>query len=308
MVEPIKDSELVIVDGKVYHLRLDASQLARNIFLVGDPDRADKVADHFDSVEDKVNNREYMTRTGTYRGMPVTVIGTGIGTDNNEITLVEAYGVNEIDLEARIKKEGAKPLTVIRIGTSGGIQRAVEPGTLAISTYGLGLDNTGLFYNAPVPDSTVLRIEEKAYRLITDATPDGRRFKGKIYPYASRSSPEVVEALKNGIGEGYVTGITTTASGFFGNQGREIPGLEITIPKLQEHLATLEVDGHRVVNFEMESSLIFHLTAQMGYRSGTVCVIVANRPAGTFLTDYDSAIERAIQGGLNAMLELHQKS
>jgi len=307
MVEPVKDSELIVVDGKIYHLGLRPDQLARNIFVVGDPARADKVAAHFDSVEHRASNREYVIRTGIFRGMPLTVIATGIGADNNEIALVEAFGLNEFDLKTKLRKERAEPLTIIRLGTSGGLQGDIDVGTLAISAYGLGIDNTGLFYQQEAPDDTSVRIENKTYQILTDATPKDRRFRGKIHPYVSKASPEVVEALAKNIRNGYVIGITASASGFFAPQGREIPGLKITIPKLQEHLATLEVDGLRVVNFEMESSLLFHLARQMGYRCGTVCPILANRPAGTFLADYGPAVERAIQSGLNAMLELYQK-
>ncbi len=308
MAKQVKDSELVVVDGKIYHLGLKPYQLAKNIFVVGDPARADKVAAYFDFVEHKATNREYVTRTGTYEGMPVTVIATGIGTDNNEIALVEAFGLNEFDLETRTRKSGAKPLTVIRLGTSGGPQSDIPVGTLAISRYALGVDNTGLFYQQEVPDDTALKIEEEAYRIITEATPQGRRFRGRIHPYVSKASPDVIDALVKHIEKDYVIGITASASGFFAPQGREIPGLEITVPRLQEHLATLQVDGQRVVNFEMESSLLFHLARQMGYRSGTVCPIIANRPAGTFLADYGPAVDRAIQGGLKAMLELYQQN
>lgn len=308
MTTPIKDSELIVVDGKIYHLGLRPDQIARQIFVVGDPARVDKVARHFYTIDHEAKNREYVTRTGTYEGMPVSVIATGIGTDNNEIALVESFGLNEFDLETRVRKGSAEPLTVIRIGTSGGPQADISPGTLAIGSYALGLDNTGLFYNTPLPDKTTRRIEDQAYSILTDATPDDRRFKGKIHPYASKASPEVVEALiRNAHGE-YRVGITASASGFFGPQGREIPGLTITVPRLQEHLARLEVDGLRVVNFEMESSLLFHLAAQMGYRCGTICPVIANRPEGTFLADYSQALEQAIVTALSAMRELYSRA
>lgn len=302
----VKDSELVIVNGKMYHIRLSPEQLCRQIFVVGDPARADRVAAHFDSVTHKVQNREFVIRTGIYQRMPITVIATGIGTDNNEIALIEAFGLNEFDLKTRTRKDNTEPLTIIRLGTSGGLQPENDCGTLAISSYGLGLDNTGLYYQQRVPDDTSLRIEQEAYRIITGATPDHYRFKGKIQPYVSKASTEVVEALAKHAEANLVVGITATASGFYGPQGREIPGLDITVPKLQEHLATLNVDSHKIVNFEMESSLLFHLANQMGYRSGSICPIIANRPAGTFLADYGEAVERAIGAGLNAMLELHE--
>ncbi len=304
MVEPVKASELIVVDGKIYHLGVRSNQISRNILVVGDPKRADKVAAHFGNIEHKVQNREFVTRTGSYRGMPITVIGTGIGTDNVEIVLVEAFGLNEFDLEKRVRREDAQPLTVIRLGTSGGLQKDVDVGTLAISAYSIGLDNTGMFYDQPAADETSIRIEEEGYRIISEATPKGRRFKGKIHPYVSKASPEVVEMLVKHAKGTHVVGITATASGFFAPQGRDIPGLRITVPGLQEHLATLNVDGLKVVNFEMETSLLLHLTRHMGYRGGTICPIIANRPKGTFLEDYGSAVERAIQTGLDAMLEL----
>ncbi|MBU4242070.1 MAG: nucleoside phosphorylase, partial [Nanoarchaeota archaeon] len=277
-----------------------------NIFVVGDPARADKVAAHFDSVEHREQNREYVTRTGIYKEMPVTVIATGIGTDNNEIALVESFGLNEFDLETREKKEHSRDITVIRLGTSGGPQKDIKEGTLAIGSYALGLDNTGMFYEFAHPDNITKKIEEEAYRILTDNTPDGSRFKGKIIPYASKATSEVVSALEKHVKGDYAVGITASASGFFAPQGREIPGLPITVPRLQEHLATLDINGLKVVNFEMESSLLFHLGRLMNYKCGTICPIIANRQTGKFLADYSEAVERCIETGLEAMLELHK--
>ncbi|MBI4453815.1 nucleoside phosphorylase [Candidatus Woesearchaeota archaeon] len=338
MTEPVKDSELIVVKDTekrniIYHLGLRPEQLARQIFVVGDPKRADLVAMGFDTVEYMVQNREFVTRTGTYQGMPVTVMSTGIGTDNNEIALIEAFGLNEFDLETRTRRADALPLTIIRLGTSGGPQRDIECGALAISSYALGLDNTGLFYDVPAADETVLNIETQAYHIITAATPLECRFRGKIHPYASKATPEVVDALikhaqKQDVR--YAVGITASASGFFGPQGREIPGLPITVPRLQEYLAALCINGNRIIslgeaaeinkeagmsenslvvtNFEMESSLLFHLGAQMKYKIGTICPIIANRPKGTFLADYKPQVEKCIDIGLSAMLELYTKS
>ncbi len=250
-VKGVRDSELIVINGRIYHLGLRPEELARQIFVVGDPARADKVAAHFDSIEFRANNREYVTRTGTFRGMPVTVIATGIGTDNNEIALIEAFGLNEFDLETRTRRADALPLTIIRLGTSGGPQEDIECGTLAIASYALGLDNTGLFYETPLPDFTAAQMEKQAYKIITNATPKNARFKGKIHPYASKASPEVVEALVKYASANhvpYAVGITASASGFFGPQGREIPGLPITVPRLQEHLAKLCVVGQKVLS------------------------------------------------------------
>ncbi len=305
----VKDSELVIVNGKMYHVRISPEQLAKQVFVCGDPARADTIAAHFDTIEHKAHNREYVIRTGTYKDMPVTVIATGIGTDNNEIALIEAFGLNEFNLKTREKKnlKDIQPLTIIRIGTCGGVQPENECGDLAISSYGLGLDNTGLYYQCPAQDDTSLKIEEEAYRIMTDATPKGYRFKGKIHPYCAKASDLVVNALQKHAKTKSATGITATASGFFAPQGREIPGLDITIPRLQELLATLNVDNHKIINFEMESSLLFHLASKMGYHAGTICPIIANRPKGTFISDYSKAVEKAIETALEAMVDVNKK-
>ena len=301
MAQQVKDSELVIADGKIYHLGLRPGQLAKNVIIVGDPARADKVAAHFDSIEHRAQNREYVSRTGTYKGMPVTVTATGIGTDNTEIALVEMFGLNEFDFKRRARKPKAKRLTIIRVGTCGSLQKDVDVGALAISSYGLGLDSTGLYYEQKAQDDVCLAIEKEAERIITEATPQGRRFKGRIHPYASKASPEVVAALIKHVKGEHAVGITTSAPGFFGPQGREIPGLPVTVPRLQEELAALFVKGLRAINFEMETSLLLHLGALMGYRCGSVCAVVANRPRGTFLTDYSAAVERGIVTALEAL-------
>ena len=197
MAQELKKSELPIDEGRVYHMGLAKDMLAPNVFLVGDPERANKVANHFDSVRYRVTNREFNTITGTYKGMPVTVSGIGIGTDNTEISMVELYILNNLNLNTGEVNPDATPLTVIRLGTSGGLQKDIKLGTLAISNYGLGLDNTGLFYNTSMVDGLVPAIEVAAYKLITEATPPGKRFRKAIFPYASRATPEVVEALEH---------------------------------------------------------------------------------------------------------------
>ncbi len=311
-MRPIKDSELVTRENTngqraMYHIGLTPDQITPNIFFVGDPARADLVASHFDSIEHRVQCREFTSRTGKYKGMPVMVLGTGIGTDNVEISLVELFCLNEFDLQTKMKKENNRPLTIIRLGTSGSPQEDIDIGTLAISKYSLGLDNTGLYYDVPCPDEIAEKIEKEAYRIITEATPDGRRFKGKIHPYVSRSSPELVDALAKAAKENFVIGITATASGFYGPQGREITGLDITVPGLQEKLAKIDIEGNRLVNLEMESSLIAHLSQKMGYRAATMCMVIANRPKGEFLSNYKKEMERSIKAGLEAMLALYNK-
>ena len=300
------NSEFVSVNGHVYHLGLKPQEISKNIFLVGDPARVDKVEKYFDNVCCRVNNREFRTITGTYKRMPSTVISTGIGTDNIEITLLELYIVNEFELEKKLRKDNSKPLTIIRLGTSGGIQKDIEPGMLAISSYAIGLENTGAFYDKDLDDDLGNKIEEKAYEIIKDATPKGKRFRGKIYPYVSKASPEVVDALKRNTNK-YVVGITASAPGFFAPQGRLIDGIESTIPNLHKHLAKLSVNDQRIVNFEMESSTLFHLANIMGYKAGTICPIIANRNTGGILSisEYDKSVDKCIETGLKAMLDIY---
>lgn len=302
-------SEIVVRDGKVLHLGLAKGQLAANVFLVGDPARALRVAERFDSTSGEVRNREYVTITGRYRGMPVSVIGTGIGVDNVEIAVVEAYSVHAFDLASATRVAGAPPMKFIRIGTSAGVQDEVDPGTLAISTYGLGLDNAGLYYDHPPADDTVTEIERQAFRILADATPAGARFREKIIPYASRASAEAVSALKRqaaALGLDYVAGITAATPGFYGPSSRVIEGLVNTVPAIKMRLSALQVEGHRVVNMEMESSLLFHIATHLGFTAGTVCPVISRPTASTAILDYAASVENAISVALGAMCRLNR--
>jgi uridine phosphorylase len=304
-----KKSEIVIVENRVYHLGLAKGELAKNVFIVGDPARAVRVSKRFDNIDFKVENREYLTFTGTYDGLPVSVIGTGIGTDNVEIALVEAFIVNEFDFDTATRQPNIKPLKIIRIGTSGGVQADIEPGILAISSFALGLDSTGLYYDFPAVDEVITKIEESASEVLEKATPDGFRFKGKLIPYASKSSEIVTKALVNNAKNekaAFEVGITASTSSFYGASSRFIEGLTNTIPDIKDQLATIEVKGQKVINMEMESSLFFHLCSQMGYQAGTICPIISNPKSSNALVDYESLIERTITIALNAMSDLNE--
>ena len=172
-------SEIVVNNDRVLHLGLARGELAENVFLVGDPARAVRVSQRFDEIRYEVRNREYVTFTGTYGGVEMSVVGTGIGVDNVEIALVEAYAVHAFDFESSERHADAAPLKFIRIGTSAGVQDNVEPGTMAISTHGLGLDNGGMYYDHPAADDIVTSIEDHAYEILVNATPEGARFRKK---------------------------------------------------------------------------------------------------------------------------------
>ena len=301
-------SEIVIVNGKLYHLGIKKSDLAKNILIVGDPARAIRVSKEFDQIECEISNREYITITGSYKGIPVSVIGTGIGTDNVEIALVEAYIAHEFDLESGKKEKNCNPLTVIRLGTSGGIQSEVTPGSLAISSYALGLDTTGLYYEQPPEDDIVKRIEIESSRILNDSINNSSRFKGKLMPYASKASAEVTNALinqANAHGVEFETGITVSSPGFYGPSSRYIEGLSNTLSDIKGSLSKLDIDGLKVHNMEMESSLLFHLCSQLGYRAGTICTVISGPNDSDSIIDYETAIGNTIKIGLNALLELN---
>ena len=299
-------SEIVVNDGRVYHLGLAKHELATNVFLAGDPARAKRISESFDEVEHFVSKREFVTYTGTYKGIPVTVIGTGIGTDNVEIVLVELYVLNEFDLEKKTRV-GGSPLNIIRLGTSGGVQADITPGSQAIAAYGLGLDSTGLYYESDALDEISSRIEKDVDQRLNDSIDQKSRFKGFLRTYVSKASDSVVLALESAAkekGAEYTTGITVSAPGFYGPSSRNIAGIKNVVPRIKQTLAETKVEGLRVLNMEMESSLLFHLCSIFGYRAGTVCAVISGPEESDKLIDYDKVIGETIEVGLTAMLRL----
>ena len=304
-------SEIVIIDERLYHLGIKKGDLAQNIFIVGDPARAIRVSKEFDTVDREISNREYLTFTGTYKGIPVSVIGTGIGTDNVEIALVEAFIEHEFNFESKTRNTNCEPMTLIRLGTSGGVQSNITPGSQAIGSYALGLDNTGIYFEEPSNDPVIERIEESAKKILNKSIPSSSRFKGKLIPYASKASIEVTnalekQALKHGVE--YEVGITSSSPGFYGPSSRYIEGLKNTFPDIKGSLSKINIDGLRVLNMEMESSLFFHLCTQMGYRAGTICTVISGPTTSAAVIDYDKAIGDTISVGLNAMKELYESN
>jgi len=302
-------SEIVVVAGRVYHLGLRPEELAPNVFLVGDPARAYRVAARFDRVDHEVTHREFVTLTGTHRGLPVSALGTGIGPDNVEIALVEAWAAVTLDLATRERRpvsgpQAARPLTLIRVGTSGGTREHVPVGTLVISSYAIGLDSTGLFYEAPPADATVAALEAAAGAAIDAGIRPGSRFAGAFRPYASRATPALVEALERraaAAGARFATGVTVTSPGFFAPSGRVLDGVSNTVEDVKARLGRIELDGLRVLNMEMESSLLFHLASILGARAGTICPTISNPAGHGAVLDPAPLVEQAIDIALAAM-------
>jgi len=300
----ITSSEVPLdASGKTYHLCVDAQNIAKKIFIVGDPARVDSVAKYFDEKLFEASNREIRTITGMYKGQKMTVISTGIGTDNVEIVLTELHILNEYDIQNKIWKTDFEPLTIIRLGTCGGPQPDVEVGVQAITSYAIGLDNTGVYYPHEYTDEIIKKMEEEFAK--TEVA--------KIHPYFSISSPDVVKALEEAAqkieGAKTVTGITASASGFYAPQGRKVGRLgNILIPNLEEIMANVDVNGIKVVSNEMESSCLNRLCNILNYRSGTICLILAARAEGKqkFIDNenYGKKVDECVRIGLEAMHSL----
>ncbi len=292
-----------MVDGKVYHLGLSPEQITPNIFVVGDPARAHRVASRFEEINHQVQHREFITITGRYQGHQMTVMGTGIGTDNVEIAIIEAYGLLAFD-HHQFLKHPPPQIRIIRIGTSGGIQADIDAGTLAVTNYAIGLDSTALYYDHQTTDD-IEQLESLCIKILDQQIPEESRFKGRLPVYASQAHTSVHEALVTAAaGLKAVSGITVTAPGFYGPSGRHIPGLVNTLPQIKSVLATLSYRDLRIVNMEMESSLIYHLGEKLGIKCGTICPIISNPVSHQSIPDYQMLVDQAIDTGLRAMVSL----
>ena len=237
----------------------------------------------------------------------MSVMGTGIGTDNVEIALIEAHSLLAFDSERRTRLDAPPAMTVIRVGTSGGIQADIAPGTLAISSHAVGTDSTGVYFEHRCDDPLVEAMEDLATKLLRQATPTHYRFRDHLRPYASRASGEVCGALERAArarGVEPVTGITVAVPGFYGASGRYLEGLTNTVDSIKERFAELVVDGTRAVNMEMESSLLFHLSDALGARAGTLCPVISNPASQDAVVDYRPHVETAIDIACDAMLAL----
>lgn len=279
----IPPSELIINgDGSIFHLHLRPEQLADKVFLVGDPARVDLVASRFDSIECNVTSREFHTITGTYKGKRITVVSHGIGTDNIDIVLNELDALANIDFETRQEKENFRQLTLVRVGTSGGLQDVSPIGAYVAAEHSIGFDGVIYFYKGTE------RIRNQAFeaQLLKqlDWQIDG------LKPYVVPAEPTLLEQI---CGEEIVRGNTIAANGFYGPQGRQLR-LELCDPELNKKIQAFEWEGRQITNFEMESSSLAGLSALMGHRALTVCCIIAGRKAQNMNTDYKISIEGLI--------------
>lgn len=296
--------------GRVYHLQVTREQLADRILIVGDPDRAPRIADEFfNSVECDVCNRGLRTITGVLRegGRRISIVTSGMGTPSTEIVLNELVVLNEIDPSTRMRREHFEPLTLVRVGTSGALQRNTELGTAIISRYAVGFDNAASFYELPYADEGCTVLERSTREVLDQVMDTSSRFYGKLSPYAAYADPSIVVALERAALEGgiaYEVGVTASAPGFFGAQGRDIGRVGVAVPDLDRHLsnASTGLEGQRFLNMEMEASFLLAFLAGQGYRAGVVCAAVANRAKDTFADNIPEAVAKACQVALRALV------
>lgn len=280
---PIKSSELILnPDGSIYHLNLLPEHISKTIILVGDPDRVSRVSKHFDTIEFETQKREFHTQTGWYKGKHITVISSGIGTDNIDIVINELDALVNIDLKTRKIKSKIQSLELIRIGTSGSIQKSIPKDSFVISDYSVGFDGLLHFYES----------EHIQYKEIADAiVKEANWFKDKPKPYVVKCDQNLFNMLKS---EKTISGFTATNVGFYGPQGR-IMRLPIQDNEMNDKLATFNYNGMSITNMEMETAAIYGLSNLMGHKAVSLNAIIANRATGEFTEQPHELVDELIK-------------
>jgi len=275
-------SELILNErGAVYHLDLRPGELADTVITVGDPDRVERISRHFDDVEVRRQHREFVTHTGTLAGRRLTVVSTGIGTDNIDIVLNELDAVANIDLERRVVRDSLRRLDIIRIGTSGSLQADIPVDAFVASSHGIGIDNLMHFY-AYEPNAEEWQVRQAFPR----HTRLGEPF---ALPFVKGGSPGLLKLFT----QGFSHGMTVTCPGFYGPQGRVLR-LPLSQPGLNDMLGSFQYGNLRITNYEMETAAIYGLGQLLGHRTVSLSAIVANRVDGSFSADGGAAVDRLI--------------
>lgn len=278
----ISEVDLIInPDGSIYHLNLLPEDIADTVITVGDPDRVAEVSKHFDNIELKKGKREFITHTGYIGKKRISVISTGIGTDNIDIVLNELDALANIDFNERKVKTDLKSLDIIRIGTSGSVQEDIPMDSILISEYGLGLDALMFYYSKEL---------DKAEQSLFDAFQLHFKDMSGLSPYITGANHE----LMTSIGKNLNKGITLTAPGFYAPQGREIR-IKNSFPDFIKLVQSFTSGSHRISNFEMETAGIYGLAKDMGHRALSVNAILASRINFKFSSDPQKIINKAIE-------------
>lgn len=278
-MKPIPESELVLNDdGSIYHLHLFPEQIADTILVVGDQFRVQQISQYFDSIEYTVFNREFITHTGYIGNKRLTAISSGVGTDNIDIVMNELDALVNIDLETRSEKSKKINLNIIRLGTSGAVHQDIPIDCLIASTHGMGMDNLMYYYNNNSFDIEM----GKAFQQHANWP------KYLSVPYFYKGSEILLNKFRD-----LKSGITATAPGFYGPQGRSIR-LPFSINDLHEYLNTFEYKNLKITNFEMETSALYGLGKLLGHQCLTICAIIANRIKQEYSKDHKKTISKMI--------------
>jgi uridine phosphorylase len=275
-----KKTELITNgDGSIFHLNLLPGDISDKIIIVGDPGRVDMFASFFDSIRVRKENREFKTITGTFESHEITVISSGIGTDNIDIVMNELDALVNIDLSTGIPHTELKSLTIVRIGTSGGLRADIPAGSCVMAETAIGFDGLLHFYGGYdwILDTSLSDV--LAHYLEWPDT--------LSYPYAVKANRELMEIFE---GQGFIKGITISAPGFYAPQGRQLR-LETFDSEINDKLSEFNFAGRTISNYEMESSAIYGLSALLGHKALTICVIIGNRVTGEFINDYKPIIK-----------------
>jgi uridine phosphorylase len=283
-VRRLAASELILhEDGSIFHLHVRPEQLADRIILCGDPARVSLIADYFDTKECDISNREFHTITGSCKGKRISVVSHGIGCDNIDIVVNELDALANIDFATRTVRPVFRQLTLVRIGTSGGLQSYTPVGSCVAAAKSIGFDGVIYFYkdHEKVRD---IRMEDELIRQLD------WRIAG-LRPYIVSANPSLTEQIAR---NDLIRGVTIAANGFYGPQGRELR-LRLTDPELNGKIEAFHFEGQRITNFEMESSALAGLAALLGHRAMTVCCIIAGRVDKTMNTDYKNSLPVLIE-------------
>ena len=280
------ESELIInSDGSVFHLHLKPEQLADKVILVGDPGRVETVAKYFDNIECEVSNREFRTITGTYHGKRISVQSTGIGCDNIDIVVNELDALTNIDFTTREEKDKHRQLSIVRIGTCGGLQTFTPVGTFICSEISIGFDGLLNFYNGR---------DEECDLPMEEAFKKHMNWNQRLgAPYFVHNDEELLNRIFHPE-KGMVKGVTIACGGFYGPQGRELR-IPLADPSQNEKIEGFEYQGKKITNFEMESSAVAGLSKLLGHKALTVCMVIANRKIKEANTGYKNQIEDLIK-------------
>jgi uridine phosphorylase len=281
------ETELILTpEGRVYHINLLGEDVADDVIVVGDQGRVGQISSRFSKIDFKTEHREFVTHTGWYEGKRITVLSTGIGTDNIDIVLNELDAAVNIDPKTRTLNSKMRSLNIFRLGTSGSLQADVPVNGLVVSTHGLGFDGLLNYY------ANFTSINEdaisKAFMKHSGWTPN------LPFPYCVKASDKLLSKFN----EGFYKGITATAPGFYGPQGRQLR-LKAAMPNLNELLTDFNFDNKKITNFEMETSALYGLGKLLDHECLTICVIIANRVKKEFTNDYKKSVDVLIENCLS---------